>query len=42
MNILPEKHWIAFNQQIITHGRRVCVARRPSCGDCFLRVLCDF
>jgi len=27
---------------MITHGRTVCRARRPSCGDCVLRDLCPY
>ena len=40
MRILPKNHWIRYNIQIIAHGRKVCVARRPGCGECFLRDLC--
>ena len=41
MKILPESHWIRFNQQIITHGRQVCVARSPRCEKCGLASECD-
>ena len=40
MDILPKEHWIRYNTQIITHGRTVCTARRPKCGQCFLSQLC--
>ena len=40
MEILPESHWIAYNQQIITHGREVCIARRPKCPECLLSQYC--
>ena len=40
MRILPEDHWILYNIQIITHGRGLCTARSPRCGECFLRELC--
>lgn len=42
MELLPEKNWIAYNTQIIAHGRKVCIARRPQCEMCFLAELCDF
>jgi len=42
MKTLPENHWTPYNQQIITHGRRVCVARGPKCADCTLTPLCDY
>lgn len=41
MEILPKMHWIRYNQQIITHGRLVCAARSPRCGDCRLAAECD-
>ena len=41
MELLPEKNWIAYNTQIIAHGRKICIARRPKCEICFLVGLCD-
>lgn len=41
MDLLPEKNWIAYNTQIIAHGRKICIARRPKCEICFLAGLCD-
>jgi endonuclease-3 len=38
--VLPEEAWIAWNHQLIQHGRTICIARRPRCGDCGLRALC--
>ena len=29
-----------FSLRLILHGRRVCVARRPRCGDCVLNDFC--
>lgn len=40
MEILPKEHWIRYNMQIITHGRKICVARCPKCAECFLGDLC--
>lgn len=40
MEILPKEHWIRYNMQIITHGRNICIARRPKCAECFLSDLC--
>ncbi len=40
MNVIPESHWIRYNTQIIAHGRKICKARKPLCGDCFLRMHC--
>lgn len=35
MKLLPKEHWIRYNRQIITHGRSICTARNPKCGECF-------
>jgi endonuclease III len=40
MAILPQDKWIIFSHQLIWHGRRVCVARKPRCIDCNLEKLC--
>jgi len=41
MAVLPQNKWIIFSHQLIWHGRRVCVARKPRCIDCNLEKLCD-
>jgi len=41
MDILPKTHWIRFNQQVITHGRQVCIARNPKCAHCQLKKDCE-
>ena len=41
MELLPVENWIAYNTQIIAHGRKICIARRPKCDTCFLSELCD-
>ena len=38
--VLPKDHWILWNIQIINHGRNVCIARRPKCGECCLAPYC--
>ena len=40
MRILPKKRWILYSHQIIHHGRGVCQARKPRCGECSLQDLC--
>jgi endonuclease III len=40
MRIIPRERWILFSHQIIWHGRRLCVARKPRCVDCALENLC--
>jgi endonuclease-3 len=38
--IIPREKWILFAHQIIWHGRRLCLARKPKCVDCPLEDLC--
>jgi endonuclease III len=38
--IIPQDKWIQFSHQLIWHGRRVCIARKPRCIDCNLEPLC--
>jgi endonuclease III len=40
MKIIPKDRWILFSHQIIHHGRAICVARSPKCGECKLEGLC--
>ena len=40
MDIFDEKEWVNFTHMVIDHGRAVCIARRPQCGQCALVVLC--
>lgn len=37
---LPQDEWIAFSTRTILHGRRVCSARSPRCGECVLAGVC--
>ncbi|HEX4074077.1 MAG TPA: endonuclease III [Candidatus Acidoferrales bacterium] len=40
MKVIPQDRWILFSHQMIWHGRRVCVARKPRCIECNLERLC--
>jgi endonuclease-3 len=40
MNVIPKERWILFSHQIIWHGRRVCLARKPKCMECNLEKIC--
>lgn len=37
---LPPELWSNFSHLLITHGRRVCIARRPQCAACVIKHLC--
>ena len=38
--VVPRAEWIDFSLRLILHGRRVCTARKPRCGDCALASVC--
>jgi endonuclease-3 len=38
--MIPAKRRGTFSLLLILHGRRVCVARKPRCGDCVLADFC--
>src|ERR1700676_2449118 len=40
MRIIPREKWILFSHQIIWHGRRLCIARKPKCAECALENVC--
>ncbi len=40
MAIIPEPLWTIFSHRMITHGRRVCDARKPLCDECGLKEVC--
>lgn len=39
-SLLPADGWGRFSLRLILHGRRVCDAKQPRCGDCVLETLC--
>jgi endonuclease-3 len=40
MEKIPRDLWIKAHHWLIYHGRKVCRARKPKCGDCPLKDLC--
>ena len=40
MEVLPRNEWTYMGHALIWHGRRVCPARKPKCGECTLSKLC--
>lgn len=38
--LVPREEWTLLAHLLIFHGRRVCVARRPRCGECVVADLC--
>lgn len=40
--LIPKQRWIKFSHQLIQHGRRICIARKPKCSICPLRPHCEY
>jgi endonuclease III len=40
MPLFPRERWALLSHLLIWHGRRVCDAKKPRCGECVLRDLC--
>ena len=38
--IVPRKDWALWSHLLIFHGRAICQARKPKCGECGLREWC--
>jgi endonuclease-3 len=40
MPLFPRERWTMLSHLLIEHGRQVCVARTPRCGECVLSDVC--
>jgi endonuclease-3 len=40
MKVIRRERWILFSHQIIWHGRKLCMARKPKCAECALENVC--
>ena len=40
--LIPSELWIDSHHRLIFHGRRVCSARNPNCGECLLTKYCSY
>ena len=38
--LVPKRNWIMFPHWLITHGRQICMARKPKCRQCVLANIC--
>jgi len=38
--LVPRKDWVMFPHWLISHGRKICQARKPKCEECVLEDLC--
>ena len=42
MEMVPREQWTWFSNAMILHGRQVCTARNPRCGECVLKLWCPY
>jgi endonuclease-3 len=40
MEIVPKKNWTLFSHLLVFHGRNICQARKPDCGNCPIAKYC--
>ena len=40
MRLIPRERWFDFTYVLIDHGRAICIARKPKCGECPVNHLC--
>ena len=40
MAIIPRDKWLRITDLLIFHGRHICIARKPKCGECVLNRIC--
>lgn len=38
--LVPLKDWVMFPHWLISHGRKICQARKPKCPECVLNDIC--
>ncbi|MBZ0179944.1 MAG: endonuclease III [Melioribacteraceae bacterium] len=38
--LFPENEWIKLSHRLASHGRKICIARRPKCFECRIGNLC--
>lgn len=39
--LLPIDYWINSSHWLATHGRKICIARKPKCDECVINNLCE-
>lgn len=40
MELIPKEYWGNYSSAMVLHGRYICVARKPKCGECVLNKVC--
>jgi len=42
MQLISQKDWTSFSHRLITHGRQICMARKPNCAECGMKKFCPY
>lgn len=42
MDLFPQRDWGKVSYLLIDHGRKICRAKKPKCGECVINKLCDY
>lgn len=40
MALVPQQDWARITDLLISHGRNICMAKKPNCGACVVNQLC--
>lgn len=40
MTLVPKEYWRNWSGSMVLHGRYICIARKPKCGECVLNKIC--
>lgn len=40
MEIVPKPYWGKISHLLVSHGRKICIAKSPKCGICHLNKIC--
>jgi endonuclease-3 len=40
MKVVPQEEWVDFAHRMIHHGRQICIARKPKCPECSMKMFC--
>ena len=41
MEVIRKEDWTMFSHYMVYHGRKICDARKPKCGECVIGHICD-
>lgn len=42
LKLIPDEFLLDAHHWLILHGRYICTARKPKCGECIIRDLCEY